>query len=124
MSAQSTSRLNQRAAVAAGRPWVRLSRWRINVLLFLCLLLIARIVLRLGELQVLRHAELRDLANREIARQITLMPTRGMITDRLGNVLAIDVDRESLWVVPSQVNQERAPRLALTLSTLVGKPAE
>ncbi len=124
MSTRSTFRANQYSAVATGRPWVRLSRWRINALLLLCLVLMARVVLRLGELQVLRHAELRDLANREIAQQITLMPTRGVITDRLGNVLAIDVDRESLWVVPSQVNQERAPRLALTLSTLVGRPAE
>ena len=103
---------------------VRLARWRINVVLLLCLLLIARVVLRLGELQVVRHEELRAKAFAEIDQQITLQPTRGQITDRLGNVLAMDVDRESLWVIPGQVNQERAPRVALTLSALLGKQPE
>ncbi|HEX9369385.1 MAG TPA: penicillin-binding protein 2, partial [Roseiflexaceae bacterium] len=43
--------------------------------------------------------------------------------DGAGNVLALDVDRESLYVVPSQVDQQNAPRLALMLSALLGKPA-
>jgi cell division protein FtsI (penicillin-binding protein 3) len=100
---------------------VRLSRWRINAVLLLCLLLMGRVLLRLGELQVLRHGELREQAYQEINRQIPLLPTRGQITDSLGNVLAMDVDRESLWVIPGLVDQEKAPRLALTLSALVGK---
>ncbi|MEI8165533.1 MAG: penicillin-binding protein 2, partial [Chloroflexales bacterium] len=100
---------------------VRLARWRINVVLLLCMLLVARVVVRLGELQVVRHDELRAKAFAEIDKEITLQPTRGVITDRLGNVLAMDVDRESLWVIPAQVNQERAPRVALTLSALIGK---
>jgi cell division protein FtsI/penicillin-binding protein 2 len=91
------------------------------VVLLLCLLLMGRVLLRLGELQVLRHAELREQAYQEINRQIPLLPTRGQITDSLGNVLAMDVDRESLWVIPGLVDQEKAPRLALTLSALVGK---
>ncbi len=123
MATRSTTRL-ERPRATTGGAHVRLARWRINAILLLCLLLIARVILRLGELQVLRHAELRTLAEREIAQQITLLPTRGMITDRLGNVLAMDVDRESLWVIPGLVNQEKAPRLALTLAALVGKPAD
>lgn len=100
---------------------VRLARWRVNALLLFCLLLVGRVVLRLGELQVLRHEELSTQARNEIDQQITLQPQRGQITDRLGNVLAMDVDRESLWVVPSLIDDERAPRLALTLGALVNK---
>jgi cell division protein FtsI (penicillin-binding protein 3) len=118
--ATSTTR-NQARPAAAANTRVRLARWRINAVLLVCLLLIARMVVRLGELQIVRHEELRERAYREITREITLLPTRGVITDRLGNVLAMDVDRESLWVVPSQVNQDEARKLALTLSALVGK---
>jgi len=100
---------------------VRLARWRINAVLLLALLIAGRVLLRLGELQVVQHEKLLGLARAEIDQEITLQPTRGLITDRLGNVLAMDVDRESLWVIPSQVDQEKAPRLALTLAAIVGK---
>ncbi|MEI6179272.1 MAG: penicillin-binding protein 2, partial [Chloroflexales bacterium] len=123
MASRSTPRLETPPQPATSVR-VRLARWRINVVLLLCLLLIARVVLRLGELQVVRHEELRAKAFAEIDQQITLQPTRGQITDRLGNVLAMDVDRESLWVIPGQVNQERAPRVALTLSALLSKKPE
>lgn len=121
MATRTTTRLDATPPAAAAPARVRLSRWRINVVLLLCMLLVARVVLRLGELQVVRHAELRAKAFAEIDQEITLQPTRGMITDRLGNVLAMDVDRESLWVIPAQVDQERAPRVALTLAAMVGK---
>jgi cell division protein FtsI/penicillin-binding protein 2 len=117
--ATTTTTSDSRSAAAPAR--VRLSRWRINAVLLLCLLLMGRVLLRLGELQVVRHEELREQAYQEINQEIPLLPTRGQITDRLGNVLAMDVDRESLWVIPGLVNQEKAPRLALTLSALLGK---
>lgn len=117
------TRTTTRAAIPAGAAprRVRLARWRINAVLLLALLIVGRVLLRLGELQVARHEELLTQARREIDQQITLQPTRGLITDRLGNVLAMDVDRESLWVIPGQVDQEKAPRLAVTLSAIVGK---
>lgn len=98
-----------------------ISRWRINALLLVCLVIAARIFLRLGEIQVVRHEELREQARAEIDQQITLLPERGVITDRAGNVLAMDVDRESLWVVPSLIPAERAPKLAVTLAALLKK---
>lgn len=119
-----TSTTTQPRPATATPARVRLARWRINAVLLVCLLLVARIVLRLGELQIVRHEELRESAYREINKEITLLPTRGVITDRLGNVLAMDVDRESLWVIPSQVDRENAPKLALTLAALVGKRPE
>ncbi|NTU78798.1 MAG: penicillin-binding protein 2 [Chloroflexales bacterium] len=121
MATRTTTRFDSQPPLAAAPTRVRLSRWRINVVLLICMLMVGRVVLRLGELQVVRHEELRAKAFAEIDQQITLQPTRGTITDRLGNVLAMDVDRESLWVIPGQVDQERAPRVALTLSALVGK---
>ncbi|NNJ10469.1 penicillin-binding protein 2 [Chloroflexales bacterium ZM16-3] len=100
---------------------VRLERWRINAVLLLCLVLVARVVVRLGDLQVAQHDTLSAQARAEIDQQVPIQAQRGLITDRLGNVLAMDVDRESLWVVPSQINPDKAARLALTLSALLGK---
>ncbi len=124
MATRTTSRIAPRQPADSAPVRVRLPRWRINALLLLCMLLSTGVFLRLVELQVVRHNELRELAEGEFDRMITLQPTRGMITDRLGNVLAMDVDRESLWVIPGQVIPERAPRLSVILSSLVGKDSQ
>ena len=103
---------------------VRLERWRINAVLLLCLLLIARVVIRLADLQVTQHETLLAKARTEIDQQVPIQAQRGMITDHLGNVLAMDVDRESLWVVPAQIDREQAPTLALALSAILNKKHE
>jgi cell division protein FtsI (penicillin-binding protein 3) len=102
---------------------VTISRWRLNAVLLLAMVLIGGIVLRLGTLQVVQSAELAGRARAEIDKELPIQPRRGVIRDRMGNVLALDVDRESLYVVPSLVDQKGAPRLALVLSGLLGKPA-
>lgn len=111
----------RRATTSTHVPVVR---WRIYVLLVVSLLIVVRIALRLIDLQVVQHGELSAMARGEISRQITLQPDRGMIMDRYGNVLAMDVERQSLWVNPSEVSLERAPRLALTLATLLSKDSQ
>lgn len=103
---------------------VQISRWRIYATLIFCLLLVTRVLLRLGELQIFQSAALTAMARKEINKQITLQPSRGMITDRQGNILAMDVDRQSLWAIPSQISAERAPRLALSLASLTGQDAQ
>ncbi|MFV9504915.1 MAG: peptidoglycan D,D-transpeptidase FtsI family protein [Oscillochloridaceae bacterium umkhey_bin13] len=122
MATRTTTRLERHPTATPAR--VRLARWRINALLLFALLLFSGVFVRLGDLQVVRHEELRRQAFAVIDQQITLQPTRGVITDRLGNVLAMDVDRESLWAIPAQINPEHAPRLALILSPLVGRPPD
>lgn len=112
------SRTATRSIKAQSRP-VAISRWRINAVLIVCALLVARVAVRLADVQVVQHADLTSKANAEIDKQETLLPRRGTIFDSAGNVLAMDVDRESLWVVPKNVNPERAPRLALTLAALL-----
>lgn len=102
------------------RP-VAIPRWRISALLIVCVLVVSRVAVRLGDLQVLQHEELARSAQAEIDQQITLQPRRGQITDSVGNVLAMDVERESLWVVPQNVSALRAPQLALTLGAILGQ---
>jgi len=103
------------------RP-VTISRWRINAVLLITVLLLGRIVLQLGDLQIVQHAQLSSMARSEIDKQVTIQPHRGTIRDSKGNLLALDVDRESLYVVPSLVDPQGAPKLALVLSGLLGLP--
>ncbi len=102
---------------------IRLRRWRVNALLLAGALIMARIVWQLGTLQVAQHAELSARARAEIDRTVTIQPSRGTIRDRAGNVLALDADRQSLFVVPSLIDQKEAAKLALVLAGLTGEPA-
>ncbi len=103
---------------------VSLPKWRIRAMLFITALIVAGIAARLVDVQVTQHKALADKARGEIDQQVTLQPRRGVITDRLSNVLAMDVDRESLWAIPELIPAERAPKLALTLSALLGKEVQ
>jgi cell division protein FtsI (penicillin-binding protein 3) len=105
----------------SSRP-VMISRWRINAVLLLAVLAIGRIILQLGNVQIVQHADLSRRADREIGRRVIIQPRRGVIRDSKGNVLALDVDRESLYVNPGLIDQQNVPKLALVLSGLLGLP--
>ena len=124
MATRTTNSPRTQPAAAAPPTRVRLERWRINAVLLLCLLLIARVIVRLADLQVAQHETLTAKARAEIDQQVPIQAQRGLITDHFGNVLAMDVDRESLWVVPAQVKPEQAPTLALALSALLNKDTQ
>ena len=94
-----------------------------NAVLLVAVLVLGGVGLRLGNLQIVQHDSLSKQARGEINQQIQIPPRRGTIRDRAGNVLALDVDRESVFVVPQQINQQNAPRLALMLAGLLGRPA-
>jgi cell division protein FtsI (penicillin-binding protein 3) len=104
------------------RP-VTISRWRLNAVLLIAVLLIGRVAVRLGELQVAESPRLSAMARSEIDRVIPIEPRRGTIRDRMGNVLALDVDRESLYVEPQRIDPKQAAKLATVLSGLLGMPA-
>ncbi len=109
------------AQPAAASEGVTIPRWRISTTLLLCTIIVGITIVRLAEVQIIERAHLAEMARNEINRQITLHPSRGQIKDRSGNVLAMDIERESLWVIPSLIPPERVNNLALTLSTLLQK---
>lgn len=82
------------------------------------------IAIRLFDLQVRQHEALSQKARNEINDQIVLQPDRGIITDYQGNILAMDVERQSLFVNPQQIDPERAPRLALALASFTGSDTD
>lgn len=119
-------RVAARTAPQERRP-VTISRWRLNVILLLAVLIIARVAVHLGSVQTgqvkVEGRTLAEMARAEIHQRLPIPSTRGVIRDSKGNVLALDVDMQSLYIIPSQIDQDRAPRLALTLSGLLGVPS-
>src|SRR2546427_1185206 len=81
-------------------------RLRLVVGCFACMF--CAIIIRLAVVQGLQHAHLRDLAERQYSRQITLHPERGRILDRHGRVLATSVPVPSVYVIPQDIDDSDA----------------
>jgi len=72
---------------------------------------------RLVTLQVFRHAELAARAEQQQEGVITIEAKRGTIYDRAGRELAVSVDVDSVYGIPSAINDPRS--LARRLSPLL-----
>ncbi|HEX9371441.1 MAG TPA: hypothetical protein VF897_10555, partial [Roseiflexaceae bacterium] len=55
---------------------VSISRWRINTVLVVAVLSIVVVILRLGDLQIVRSQDLATQARAEIKQQLTILPSR------------------------------------------------
>src|SRR5262245_14728197 len=76
---------------------------------------------RLGYLQVVKHDEYLRLAESQHAKAIVLRPKRGPIVDRNGQVLAVSSGAETLYALPTRVDDPG--RLAKRLAPVLGEPA-
>ena len=84
--------------------WREVIRRRVLVTASLMLLWGLAIEGRLVHLQVFRHADLVERAERQQSRSIDTHPKRGEILDREGRVLAYSVDADTVVSVPVQVD--------------------
>jgi cell division protein FtsI (penicillin-binding protein 3) len=103
-----------------------LLRTRVFILAGILAVAFGAVVSRLVYLQVLRHAELSALAERQYSRTITLHAPRGPIVDRRGTPLATTSAAESLFAQPRSVGDpvrvagRLAPLLAMRERELHG----
>src|SRR3982074_2910474 len=79
---------------------------------FLCLWLVA-ICLRLVYLQVFRYGDFQQRAQHQQQRSFDLSPKRGIIFDRAGRELAMSIQVDSAFAVPTEI-----PDLANTISLI------
>ncbi len=77
------------------------------------------IVGRLFSLQVTGHQRLTARAAEQITEEMQFLPKRGVITDRAGRRLAVDVEVDSVYGVPSQVSDK--PGAVRLLAAATGK---
>ena len=80
------------------------------------LVLLARLV----ELQVVRHEEFVKRARRQQERTVELAPRRGAIVDREGRSLAVTTSVESVFAIPSDIDDPAA--VARALAPIVKEP--
>ncbi|MHB8845662.1 MAG: peptidoglycan D,D-transpeptidase FtsI family protein [Nitrospirota bacterium] len=83
-------------------------RGRILIVLLVMGAGFAAVGLRLVHLQVVERAELSRRAERQQERLVKLEPKRGTIVDRLGRELAVSLDVESVYGVPTEVDNPRS----------------
>lgn len=100
---------------------MNISRWRVYTLFVVCILVTGSVALRLMQVQVFERDDWASKASAEINQHIMLDARRGTITDRFGNVMAMTIDRESLWVVPEFISDDKVEQLSVTLSTLLNQ---
>jgi cell division protein FtsI (penicillin-binding protein 3) len=92
---------------------------RILAITGVLVLLAAVIVGRLFSLQVSGHQRLSARATEQLTQEIQFLPKRGIITDRAGRRLAVDVEVDSIYGVPSQVADKAD--VARRLASATGK---
>ncbi len=88
-------------------------------LLYVLLALLAVLLARLFQIQVLRHEEYLRLAEKQHRLRIPLSEARGTVSDRHGRILAVSRLTRSLWVDPGLVDNGRLIRFLRPLAELL-----
>lgn len=92
-------------------------RGRILAVFLLMSLGFGAVALRLVYLQIYQRAELSARAARQQERIVTIEPKRGTIFDRMGRELAVSLEVDSVYGVPSEIDNPRV--LALQLARIL-----
>lgn len=88
-------------------------------ILFICLFgAISLLIVRLGYLQFIQSPKLQQLALEQRMRPVPVEAKRGIIYDRNGNSLAVSVNVDSVYAVPSEV--EHAEATAAKIASILG----
>ena len=109
---------------ATAAPSNATSPWRLFVAFGLAMAFLARVTLQLADVQLLDRNGYAARASSEVNQSIPIVASRGTIVDRFGNILAVDVERRSLYVVPAQIDPGDAANLAVRISEIIKTPSE
>ena len=111
---------------ALQRPVITHARWRARVVLGLLLLTFALLIARAVYLQGMHNDFLQQKGESRYSRVLAMPATRGMITDRNREPLAISTPVESVWATPSALalDTEKIRPLARLLEMNPGELAK
>ena len=96
----------------------RITRGRVTVLAALIVLVMIGLLYRYFSLQVIQNEEYRAQSDRNRIAVRTVAPTRGVIVDRSGNLLAVNQPSFTLAITPERA--EDLDNVLTTLSDLLG----
>ena len=104
-------------SLPSGRDqWIRV---RIMLLVIVMMAGAAAVAHGAWQLGVTRAQELTNLAAEQYTRKIKISAHRGMITDRHGEELAVEIEVKSVYADPRKITNPRV--VAATLASLLGK---
>jgi len=95
------------------RPSAPFKRARFWLICLFFLLWACAIASRLFWLQVVRHKEYVERAQKQQSRTFEVAPRRGMLYDRNLRALAMTVQVDSIYAVPTEIDDRKAAALAL-----------
>jgi cell division protein FtsI (penicillin-binding protein 3) len=101
------------AEETASSAWRRIIRTRAIGLAIAFAVWAAAIEARLVDLQVFQRADLQARADRQQNRTIAAAARRGEILDRHGRILAYSVDSDSIYAVPTEIDDPEKTTAAL-----------
>src|SRR5215467_12565823 len=96
---------------------------RLAIVAIIALVWAAAVLGRLGYLQLFRHGDLLQRAQRQQQRTIEITPKRGAIYDRNMRPLAMSLQVDSAFAIPSELGENRA-QAAKLLSGVLGIPRD
>jgi cell division protein FtsI (penicillin-binding protein 3) len=100
----------------------RMTTGRMLIVAGIALVWMIAVLGRLGYLQLIRHSEYMQRAQRQQQHTIEITPKRGGIYDRNGNALALSMPVDSAFAVPTEIKDQ--PLAAMLMSKIVGVPRE
>ena len=101
------------AGTTAPTAWRDVVRRRVLVASCVFAVWIVSIEAKLVHLQILQHAALVERAGNQQRRTVVVHPKRGEILDRNGRVLAYSVDADTIFAVPSEIDEPAGTARAL-----------
>src|SRR5206468_749 len=102
----------------------KLQGWRSRLLLMLLLLLFAALAGRAMVLQGLKRQFLQEQGEARYGRTIPLAASRGIVTDRHGEPLAMSSPVETIWANPKAIRGRIGPADLHRLAQLLGVDAD
>lgn len=90
---------------------------RLIALMLGCIAFASLIVVRAAYIQILSNPRLESMARRQYQTRSLIRPRRGMIQDRNGEPLAVNVETDSLAANPSKIKNKRMVARLLARST-------
>jgi cell division protein FtsI (penicillin-binding protein 3) len=112
-------------SVAGAPALVRLPTWRARAVLFLLVAAFGVLAARSLYLQAVRTEFLQEKGEARYSRVLEVHATRGRITDRNGEALAVSTPVKSVWAIPEDVKATAAQRKKLaTLLALDARELE
>jgi len=101
------------AGGAAAQGLVRLPVWRARMVLAALLAAFGALTVRAVYLQAVKTDFLQEKGDARHSRVLEMPATRGRITDRHGEALAVSTPVKSIWAIPSDVQLKPAQRKSL-----------